>query len=83
MTKLKQAKCPNCGANIEVDSSKDKVKCEFCGSTIEVEEAVEKYKIELSGKVEVEGLSGRKDKLRKAKQHIKFEEPDKTRKILQ
>lgn len=27
------AKCPNCGANLKVDSDKDTAVCEYCGGT--------------------------------------------------
>lgn len=54
--KLVSAKCPNCGADIEVDKNSDKTKCEYCNSKIIVEDAIEKYKIELSGEVTVKNL---------------------------
>ena len=54
--KLVSAKCPNCGANIEVDQNSDKTKCEYCESPIIVEDAIEKYKVELSGEVTVKNL---------------------------
>ena len=54
--KLTAAKCPNCGANIEVDENSDKTKCEFCNSPIIVEDAIAKYKVELSGEVTVKNL---------------------------
>ena len=33
--KIVAAKCPNCGANIEVDSNSNTTKCEYCNSTFE------------------------------------------------
>lgn len=54
--KLVAAKCPNCGANIDVDKDSDSTKCEFCKSKIIVDDAIAKYKVEISGKVEVENL---------------------------
>ena len=46
--KLVAAKCPSCGANIEVDRSLKITKCEYCDTEIMVEEAVENLlKVEL------------------------------------
>ena len=54
--KLVAAKCPSCGADIELDQDSDKTKCSYCNSKIIVEEAIEKYKLELSGSVEIKNL---------------------------
>ena len=51
--KLIAARCPNCGADIEVDKNSDTTKCEYCNKKIIVDDAVAKYKLELSGSVEV------------------------------
>ena len=37
---MKQAKCPNCGANIIVDETKDAGICEYCNSAFVTEKAV-------------------------------------------
>lgn len=42
---LQNGKCPNCGANIAVDVSKDAAICEYCGSAFVVEKAVHNYNI--------------------------------------
>lgn len=55
--KLVAAKCPNCGANIDVDKNSDKTVCEYCGSNIIVEDAIAKFKLEVSGEVEVSNLT--------------------------
>ena len=72
--KLTAAKCPSCGAAIEVNKKLEKAICQFCGTTVFVEEAIEKLKIELSGKVEVDGIETRKSKLDRARKHIKLKE---------
>ncbi len=54
--KLVAAKCPNCGANIDVDKDSDTTKCEFCHSKIIVEDAIAKVKIEISGNVEIKNI---------------------------
>ena len=54
--KLVAAKCPSCGANINVDSNLNNTKCEYCKTNIIVDEAIQKYKIEISGEVEVKNL---------------------------
>lgn len=74
MIKLKDAKCPSCGANIQVNDKLSNTICQYCGSTVLIEEAIEKYKIELSGKVEVDGIKGRNSKISLAKKHMKLNE---------
>ena len=43
---LLNATCPNCGAVLEVDSSKEAAICQYCGSAYVVEKAINNYKIE-------------------------------------
>lgn len=38
-----QAKCTNCGANLEVDSTREAAVCPFCGTAYVVEKAVNNY----------------------------------------
>lgn len=40
---LVQAKCTNCGANLEVDNTKEAAICEFCGTPYIVEKAINNY----------------------------------------
>ena len=40
---LVNAKCTNCGANLNVDSSKEAAVCEYCGSAFIVEKAINNY----------------------------------------
>lgn len=40
---LISAKCTNCGANLEVDKTKDAAICPFCGSAYVVEKAINNY----------------------------------------
>ena len=37
MTKFIACKCPNCGANVKVDSNLDKATCKYCDADIIVE----------------------------------------------
>lgn len=64
--KLIPAKCPSCGANIEVNESLKNAICQYCGTTILIEEAVEKYKVEISGEVKVDGIEGKSELLKNA-----------------
>ena len=82
MVKLKDAKCPNCGANIQVNDKLENTICQYCGSQVVKEEAIEKYKLEISGKVEVDGIKGRNSKLEQAKKHFKLDEFDVAKRIL-
>ena len=43
MIKLQDAKCPNCGANIQVNDKLENTICQYCGSQVVIEEAIEKY----------------------------------------
>lgn len=45
------ARCPNCGANIEISPEMEATKCKSCGSAILVEDAIRKYKVEINGSV--------------------------------
>ena len=45
--KLVPAKCPNCGANINVDEEQETTKCEYCGDAILIDKAIQKYQIEI------------------------------------
>ena len=64
--KLTAAKCPSCGASIEVDRNEESTVCQYCKSNIIIEDAVQKYKIELSGKVKVSGIKDNEDRLNDA-----------------
>ena len=72
MVQLTAAKCPQCGADIEVNPELEKSICQYCGTTILVQEAIQK--IELSGTVKVAGIKNRDDYLDQAKKHFKVGE---------
>lgn len=72
MIQLTAAKCPQCGADIEVNAELEKSICQYCGTTILVQEAIQK--IELSGSVKVAGIKNRDDYLEQAKKHYKVGE---------
>lgn len=40
---LVQAKCTNCGANLEIDNTKDAAICPYCGTAFVVEKAINNY----------------------------------------
>ena len=46
------ARCPNCGAHVEVDKDSDSGRCEYCGSKVMIAEALENYKFNNLSKVE-------------------------------
>lgn len=54
--KLVAAKCPSCGASIEVNSNDETTKCKYCQQAILIEDAIAKYKLEISGEVEIKNL---------------------------
>jgi DNA-directed RNA polymerase subunit RPC12/RpoP len=43
--KLVPSKCPNCGADVQLDDSKDKMFCSYCGCQILVQDEISKIKI--------------------------------------
>lgn len=69
--KLVAAKCPSCGAGIDVDENSDSTVCEFCHSKIIVNDAIAKMKIELSGSVEIANLPKIENLLILANRHYK------------
>ena len=72
--KLTAAKCPSCGASIEVDRNEENTICEYCKSNIIIEDAVQKYKIELSGKVKISGIKDNDDRLKGAINYYELDE---------
>lgn len=48
---LVNAKCPNCGASIQLDDSREEGFCLYCGSKVKVQEATSKIRIDKSGEV--------------------------------
>ncbi|MCI8459942.1 MAG: hypothetical protein HFE81_00965 [Bacilli bacterium] len=72
--KLTPAKCPSCGANIDVNEKLEKTICQYCGTTVLVDDAVQKYKIEISGNVKVSGVKDADDYIKEATKHLKLNE---------
>lgn len=77
--KIVSAKCPSCGANIEVDENSNQTKCEFCHSTIIVEDAIKKYKVEISGTVSLKDAEKIGYEMEKGKIKAQKEENDRIR----
>ena len=42
------AKCPNCGASIQLDDQRESGFCQYCGSKIQIKEAIAKVRIDKS-----------------------------------
>ena len=74
--KLVAAKCPSCGADIDVDKDSESTKCEYCKSKIIVEDAIKKYKVEISGKVEVSNLPKLENHLKLGERYYNNKEYD-------
>jgi len=51
---LTAAKCPSCGANIQIPAEQEKAFCAYCGSQIITSAALAFYKVEVSGKVQID-----------------------------
>ena len=68
--KLVAAKCPSCGASIEVNSNEETTKCKYCKQAILIDDAIAKYKLEISGEVEVKNLPKIDNLLKVANRHF-------------
>jgi predicted RNA-binding Zn-ribbon protein involved in translation (DUF1610 family) len=64
------AKCPSCGAAIQVPNEMVQARCVYCGSTLIVRDAIQRLKIEISGHVNVAGLSSVENDLERARQSM-------------
>lgn len=53
---LVNAKCTNCGANLNVDNAKDAAVCEFCGSAFIVEKAIQNYNYHITNNVNAQNV---------------------------
>ena len=49
---LVDVKCPNCGASIQLDNSREFGFCSYCGSKVQIQEAVRKIEIDKSGDIQ-------------------------------
>ena len=43
--KLIPARCPSCGADIEVNKENETTKCKYCDTRIIIDDAIAKYKV--------------------------------------
>ncbi len=48
---LVNIKCPNCGASIQLDNSRESGFCSYCGSKVQIQEAINKIKIDRTGDI--------------------------------
>ena len=80
MVNLVPAKCPSCGAQLELDDNMKRVECEFCKSTIIVDEAIQKYQVELTGKVKT--TKDYSDKIETARKYMKLKKYDDAERII-
>ena len=71
---LVSAKCPNCGANLNLFSDKEKVACDYCGASIIVKDAIACYKIKVSGSVSVDGIETYADLIASGNELIRMNE---------
>ena len=71
---LEPAKCPSCGANIEVNKDLEKTICQYCGTTVLIKDAIQKYQVELTGSVQVDGLKSDKKKFEEVEKYFKLKE---------
>ena len=71
---LVAAKCPSCGAEIDVDKDSDSTKCSYCNSKIIVKDAIKKMKVEISGNIEVNNSPTLKNLLKLGSRYYNDEE---------
>ena len=68
---LVPAKCPSCGASLQLDDNLKRVECQYCHATIVVDEAIEKYQLEINATVKISGIQDADDKIEIAKKHLR------------
>jgi len=56
-TKIVPAKCTNCGASLNVDSSQKAAVCPYCNSAYVVEQAINNYNVSVEGNFTVNGAT--------------------------
>lgn len=54
---LVNAKCTNCGADLQVDSEKDAMICEFCGSAFVVEKAIKNVSVTTNNHIQATNVT--------------------------
>lgn len=54
---LVAAKCPQCGANLNVDETKDACVCEYCGTPFITEKAINNYNISITNQNNFDGAT--------------------------
>ena len=71
---LVNAKCTNCGANLNIDNSKEAAICDHCGSAFIVEKAIQNYNITNNNNVyaNVVNLYNYNDNKKSIEQYIKI-----------
>ena len=74
MVNLVPAKCPSCGASLELDDNLKRTECKYCKTTIIVDDAIAKYKLEISGNVKVNGIQDDDEKLEIVNNYLKLGE---------
>ncbi len=62
------AKCPNCGAQLQLDNSMETGFCVYCGTKFIVHDAIQRMKIEVSGQVSMSGISTVENDINRGKQ---------------
>ena len=70
-------KCPNCGAEIQLDESKENGFCLYCGSSVIVKDAINLRNVSISGKVEVDGIATIEKLLLRGKQFFNQDDYEK------
>lgn len=74
MVKFINAKCPSCGASLNIDNTEDRVVCDYCKNIIIVNDALEKYKLEISGNISIEGISSNVELIESANELLEMSE---------
>lgn len=74
MTKLITAKCPNCGAILNISEGEERIKCEYCNNTIIVEDAIACYKLKVEGTISIDGIESNTDLINSANELIEMKE---------
>ena len=65
---LESAKCPNCGAAIQVPNEREDTFCAYCGSQIKTRAAIGYFQVKLKGKVQIDNDPAVQAKLRRGRE---------------
>ena len=59
--KIVKMKCPNCGANLDINKDDTKVKCNYCNQNLLIDDSANEVKLIITGMINVDGIQSNAD----------------------